>query len=467
MPYPWEVTDQPTSAMWHPFADMSAVAGHDFVITSGQGAHVTAADGRTYLDSTAALWYCNVGHGRTEIADAAAAQMRAIASYSSFGDYATQPTLELADRLAALSGLTDAKVFFTSGGSDAVDTALKMVSRYWSLLGEPKRTRIIARHRSYHGMHVAGTSLGGIPANRDGHGEPDPKIQNVAWDDAEALALAIDEIGSENVAAFFCEPVIGAGGVYPPPDGYLARVRDICKERGVLLVADEVICGYGRTGTMFASQRWDMQPDLVLTAKGLTSGYLPMGAVLVSGHIAEPFWNTPGLVWRHGYTYSGHATAAVVASVNLDIIEREQLVERVADLAPVLSAVLNPLAGHSHVADVRTIGLLGAVQLRPEIIKEDPTIGARLVRAARSRGVLTRLLADGGLQVSPPFVITREDLHAMGRAFDESLGEVGSTRAKPDQLTADLLPDITSDESGGFASSDSRLLAEVPPHHGA
>ncbi|MSY41023.1 MAG: aminotransferase class III-fold pyridoxal phosphate-dependent enzyme [Actinobacteria bacterium] len=445
---------------------MSAVAGNDFIVASGQGAHVTGADGRTYLDATAALWYCNVGHGRTEMADAAAAQMRSIASYSNFGDYATQSTLDLADRLAALSGLTDAKVFFTSGGSDAVDTALKMVSRYWSLVGEPQRTRIIARERSYHGMHVAGTSLGGIPANREGHGEPDPKVKNVTWDDAEALAAEIDAIGAENVAAFFCEPVIGAGGVYPPPDGYLARVRDICKERGVLLVADEVISGYGRTGSMFASQRWDLQPDLMLTAKGLTSGYLPMGAVLVSGRVAEPFWNTPGLIWRHGYTYSGHATAAAVASVNLDIIEREQLVDRVADLAPVLAAALNPLAAHSHVAAVRTVGLLGAVQLRPDVIKEDPTIGARLVRASREQGVLTRWLADGGLQVSPPFVITREDLHAMGRAFDVALASVGSTRAKSDRLHVDLLPDTTTDEAGGFESSDARLRADVPPHHG-
>ncbi len=452
--------------MWHPFADMSAVAGNDFIVASGQGAHVTGADGRTYLDATAALWYCNVGHGRTEMADAAAAQMRSIASYSNFGDYATQSTLDLADRLAALSGLTDAKVFFTSGGSDAVDTALKMVSRYWSLVGEPQRTRIIARERSYHGMHVAGTSLGGIPANREGLGEPDPKVKNVTWDDAEALAAEIDAIGAENVAAFFCEPVIGAGGVYPPPDGYLARVRDICKERGVLLVADEVISGYGRTGSMFASQRWDLQPDLMLTAKGLTSGYLPMGAVLVSGRVAEPFWNTPGLIWRHGYTYSGHATAAAVASVNLDIIEREQLVDRVADLAPVLAAALNPLAAHSHVAAVRTVGLLGAVQLRPDVIKEDPTIGARLVRASREQGVLTRWLADGGLQVSPPFVITREDLHAMGRAFDVALASVGSTRAKSDRLHVDLLPDTTTDEAGGFESSDARLRADVPPHHG-
>ena len=442
------------------------MAGNDFIVASGQGAHVTGSDGRTYLDATAALWYCNVGHGRTEMADAAAAQMRSIASYSNFGDYATQSTLDLADRLAALSGLPDAKVFFTSGGSDAVDTALKMISRYWSLVGEPQRTRIIARDRSYHGMHVAGTSLGGIPANREGHGEPDPKVKNVTWDDAEALAAEIDAIGAENVAAFFCEPVIGAGGVYPPPDGYLARVRDICKERGVLLVADEVISGYGRTGSMFASQRWDLQPDLMLTAKGLTSGYLPMGAVLVSGRVAEPFWNTPGLIWRHGYTYSGHATAAAVASVNLDIIEREQLVDRVADLAPVLAAALNPLAAHSHVAAVRTVGLLGAVQLRPDVIKEDPTIGARLVRAAREQGVLTRWLADGGLQVSPPFVITREDLHAMGRAFDVALASVGSTRAKSDRLHVDLLPDTTTDEAGGFESSDARLRADVPPHHG-
>ena len=453
------------SAFWHPFADMSAVAGHDLVIASGHGVRVTAEDGREYLDASAGLWYCNVGHGRQEIAQAVMQRMSSIAGYSNFGDLATRPTLDLADRLATLAPMADAKVFFTSGGSDAVDTAVKLVRRYWGLVGRPERSTIITRTRSYHGMHMAGTSLSGIPANRDGYGPLDPGVANVAWDDADALAVLIDELGSDTVAAFFCEPVIGAGGVYPPPPGYLDSVRAICRERGVLFVADEVITGYGRTGRMFASEGLD--PDLVLTAKGLTSGYLPMGAVLVSGAVAEPFWETPGLLWRHGYTYSGHASAAAAAMANLDILEREQLVDRVAGLQLALTAALVPLRSHEYVADVRSgVGLLGAVTLDPALLATDPTLLPRVIAGMRQRGVLTRGLADGSVQISPPFVVTREELGLIAAAIDGALMDVGSTCALPSSAGSALLPDVTSDEAGGFGSLDERLLADVPPHHG-
>ena len=458
-------TDRP-SAFWHPFADMSAVAGHDLVIASGDGCHVRAEDGREFLDATAALWYCNVGHGRAEIGEAVLRQMSSLAAYSNFGDLATRPTLDLADRLAAMAPMADAKVFFTSGGSDAVDTAVKMVRRYWDLLGAPERTVIITRERSYHGMHMAGTSLAGIPANRAGYGPLDSGVANVAWDDADALAATIDEIGADRVAAFFCEPVIGAGGVYPPPAGYLESVRAICRERGVLFVADEVISGYGRTGRMFASAGLD--PDLVLTAKGLTSGYLPMGAVLVAGAVARPFWETPGLMWRHGYTYSGHASAAAAAMANLDIIEREGLVERVAVHQLTLTAALVPLRSHSYVSDVRCgVGLLGAVTIDPAVLAADPTVLPRVITGLRERGVLTRGLADGSVQISPPFVITRDELQQLSAAIDGALTAVGSTRSTDAADVENLLPTVTSDEAGGFGSSDARLLADVPPHHGA
>lgn len=455
-----------TSAFWHPFADMSAVAGHELVIASGRGCYLTAEDGREFLDASAALWYCNVGHGRSEIAEAVMRQMTSIASYSNFGDLATRPTLDLADRLSSIAPMADARVFFTSGGSDAVDTALKMVRRYWSLLGATDRTVIITRERSYHGMHMAGTSLAGIAANRDGYGPLDADVANVAWDDADALASVIDDIGADRVAAFFCEPVIGAGGVYPPPAGYLARVREICRERGVLFVADEVITGYGRTGRMFASE--GLEPDLVLTAKGLTSGYLPMGAVLVSGAVAQPFWNTPGLLWRHGYTYSGHASAAAAAMANLDIMEREGLIEKVAGLQLSLTAALIDLRDHSWVVDVRSgVGLLGAVTIDPAILAADPTAMPRVIGAMRERGVLTRGLADGSVQISPPFVITRDELQRIAASIDEALSAAGSTRGVRTHADArDVLPDVTSDEAGGFGSTDSRLLADVPPHHG-
>ena len=454
------------SAFWHPFADMSAVAGHDLVIESGHGCHVRSEAGIDYLDATAALWYCNVGHGRREIADAVMRQMSRIASYSNFGDFATRPTLELADRLAAIAPMEDARVFFTSGGSDAVDTAVKMVRRYWGILGQPQRTMIVTRTRSYHGMHMAGTSLAGIAANRDGHGLLDQDVANVEWNDADALAALIDEVGAERVAAFFCEPVIGAGGVYPPPPGYLAAVRRICADRGVLFVADEVISGYGRTGTMFASHA--ISPDLVLTAKGLTSGYLPMGAVLVSGAIAEPFWTTPGLLWRHGYTYSGHASAAAAAMASLDIVESEGLVARVAESQLTLTAALAPLRAHDWVVDVRSgAGLLGSVTIDPQALAEPTTSMPRIIAAVRERGVLTRGLADGSLQISPPFVITRAELQEIAGVIDDALASLGSRRARTAGLEVDLLPDVTRDEEGGFGSMDAQLIADVPPHHGS
>ena len=464
----------PGGAFWHPFADMSAVAGHEFTLVRGEGAVVTDAQGRDYLDASAALWFCNVGHGRVEIAEAVALQMSTLAAYSTFGDNTTAPTVELAERIVDLVGAPAAKVFFTSGGSDAVDTAVKLVRRYWSMTGQPDRQWIITRDRAYHGMHMAGTSLAGIAMNRAGYGDLDTKVANVAWDDAAELEAAITRLGAGHVAAFFCEPVIGAGGVYAAPDGYLEAVREICRRHGVLFVADEVICGFGRLGRWFGSQRWSLDPDVILTAKGLTSGYLPMGAVIVAEGVAEPFWTTPGAVWRHGYTYSGHASAAVAALANLAIIEREQLIERVATNELTLAAALVPLRAHSHVHEVRAgTGLLGAVQLDPAWLADDPSAGARLVREVRARGVLTRLLADGGLQVSPPFITTRAQFQQIAAAFDDALRAMGSVTGQATSAGAEgrasetLLPTLTRDEQGGFGSNTADLRANVPPHHGS
>ena len=452
--------------VWHPFADMSSVRGDGFVIVSGHGCTVRGEDGRDYLDATAALWYCNVGHGRTEIGDAVARQMGSIAAYSNFGDFSTRPSIELADRLSAMAPMADAKVFFTSGGSDSVDTAVKMVRRYWEVVGQPERQVIVTRTHSYHGMHMGGTQLSGIPANRAGYGLASDDTLTIAWDDADALANALDEIGPRRVAAFFCEPVIGAGGVYTAPAGYLEAVREICRSRDVLFVADEVITGFGRTGRMFASAGVD--PDIVLTAKGLTSGYLPMGAVLVGSRVSEPFFTTQGLMWRHGYTYSGHASAAVAASTNLDIGEREDLVAKVADSALSLTAALLPLRDHDLVTEVRSgSGLLAAVQLDPDAVAADPTLLPRITRNMRDNGVLTRALASGALQVSPPFVVTRAELRMISSAIDAALVSVGSRRTPATPVSDGvLLPDVTSDEAGGFGSSDAQLLADVPPHHG-
>lgn len=437
------------------------VAG-ELVIDRGEGAHVVDEQGRRYLDASAGLWYCNVGHGRAELAEAAADQMRRLAAYSAFGDLATRPALDLAQRLADMAPMADARVFLTSGGSDSVDTAVKLVRRYWALASAPERTVIVTREHAYHGMHLAGTSLAGIEANRAGHGDLDPAVAQVPWDDADALEALLAE--RDDIAAFFCEPIIGAGGVYAPPGDYLTRVREACRRHGVLFVADEVICGYGRAGEMFASDRWALDPDVLLTAKGITSGYIPLGAVLVSGRVAEPFW-TPGpapVMWRHGYTYSAHATACAVAMANLDVIEREGLVGRVDGLQHRLAAALLPLASYDVVSEVRAgVGLLAAVDYTPEA--KQAGVPAAVLAGLRERGVLTRNLASGALQVSPPFVVDEADIDLLARATADALSAAGASRQRA--ATSGLLPEITTDE-GVDAYDDRHYLEQRPPHHG-
>jgi adenosylmethionine-8-amino-7-oxononanoate aminotransferase len=411
---------------WHPFADMKAIgAGGTLTISRGEGAYVFDASGRRYLDATASLWYCNVGHGRTEIGQAAGQQMGTLAAYSTFGDLTNAPVEELASRLARIAPFQDATIFFTSGGSDCVDSALKMVRRYWAAVGQGDRRTVISRETSYHGMHVAGTGLAGIEANRAHYGELIPDVVRVRWDSSDDLAKTIESIGAERVAAFFFEPVIGAGGVFHPPAGYLAEVQRICRDTGVLLVADEVVTGYGRVGRWFASQRYGIEPDIVISAKGLTSGYLPMGALLVAPRVYEPFYDGTVGLWRHGYTYSGHAAVAAAALANLDIIEREHLVERVAQLEGELASALRPLADHALVSEVRTgEGLLAAVQIDPEVIGEDPGVPARVILGMRAAGVMSRPLATGAVHVSPSFVITSQQLAELATGIKAGLDSV-------------------------------------------
>jgi adenosylmethionine-8-amino-7-oxononanoate aminotransferase len=380
------------------------------------------ADGNRYLDATASLWYCNVGWGRSEIGEAVATQLSALPTYSTFGDLSNRPAEELAERVASIAPVRDAKVFLTSGGSDSIDTATKMARRYWQLVGEPDRTVLIRRTKAYHGMHTAGTSLAGIPANAAGHGELIEDVAEVDWDSADALRIAIEEVGTGTVAAFFCEPVIGAGGVFPPPEGYLRAARDICRETGVLFVADEVITGFGRCGDWFASSRWQLEPDIVTFAKGITSGYLPMGGVLAAPRVWQPFWEPGAGLWRHGYTYSGHAAVAAAALANLAIMEREDLLTRALQLEKDLAEALAPLADHPMVSEVRAgTGVLAAVQLDPERAAADPTLGAKVGAGAREAGVFVRPLVDGAVAVSPPLVIQPEDLELLHDGFRAGL----------------------------------------------
>jgi adenosylmethionine-8-amino-7-oxononanoate aminotransferase len=401
----------------------------ELVLASGSGAVVVDEGGTEYLDLTAGLWFANVGHGRIEIADAMGAQAHTLAAYSTFGDMANRPVLELADRLADIAPMANAKVFFTSGGSDSVDTAAKMVRRFWSIMGHPGRTTIITRERAYHGMHWGGTALAGINANRSGYGDWGADVATVAWDDVDDLVRVLDELvdedGESTAAAFFCEPVIGAGGVHFAGESYLSAARQVCRDRGVLWVSDEVITGYGRAGSWFASTRFDLGPDIVLTAKGLTSGYAPMGAVLVGPTVSEPFWNGSAGLWRHGYTYSGHAVSAAAALSNLDIVVAEDLVGRVRELEPVLTDTFGELDQHPVVAEVRSgVGLLAAVQLDPTALAADTSLLPRVIGELRARGILTRGLVDGSLQISPPFVITPDQLKSAAATCWEALETV-------------------------------------------
>jgi adenosylmethionine-8-amino-7-oxononanoate aminotransferase len=414
------------TAFWHPFANMGHVREHALTIVRGEGAVVWDDGGREYVDATGGLWFCNVGYGRAELAEAAAGQMRELASYHTFGPFTNLPAEQLARRVATLSPVEGATVFLTpGGGSDSIDTAGKLARAFWHVSGRPDKQAILSRSFAYHGVNAYGTSLGGIPANAAAFGRLVADVEQVAWDDAEALGSAIDRLGADRVAAFVCEPVVGAGGVLPPPTGYLERAAEICRANDVLLVVDEVITGFGRLGEWFGSERFQLQPDLVTVAKGLTSGYAPLGAVIASGRVAEPFWR-PGTteIFRHGYTYSGHAAACAVALANLALVEAERLVERVRDLEPTLETLLRPLVEHELVGEVRTIGLLGAIELGADALARRADLADRVAEEALQRGVIVRALRGAVLQISPPFVISEDQLARIAAVVGESLDAV-------------------------------------------
>lgn len=391
---------------WHPFADMKQVAGNEVVFDRGEGVWIYDTDGKRYLDASGSLWYANVGHGRRELADAAAAQLAKLEAYSAYDRFSTPPVLELADRISALAPIDDAAVFFTTAGSDAVESAVKLARRYWTAVGRPERHVIVAREKAYHGVSGYGTGLSGIPPNREGFGELAPGIEHVPYGDVDAVAALF---ARGDVAAFIGEPVIGAGGVYPPPDGYWPAIEQLCREHDVLFVLDEVITGFGRLGEWFGAQRYGVVPDLFTFAKGVTSGYVPLGGVVVGQRVQEPFWRGDAGMFRHGYTYSGHATACAVALANLELIEREGLVQRVKELAPLLAEQLGSIEG---VVEVRSAGLVAGVQV------EDVE---RVVVRLRELGVLTRVVGGHSLQICPPFVIGEDEIGLLAERIGDAL----------------------------------------------
>jgi putrescine---pyruvate transaminase len=424
---------QANHALWHPFADMGRVDGQRMVITRAEGAWVWDDAGRRYLDATASLWYANLGHGRPEIAQAVKDQLETLDAYSIFGDYANRPAIELADRLAALAPTPGSRVFLGSGGGDMIDTAAKLARSYHAQLGEPARVHLIGRTGGYHGTHGVGTSVGGIAANADGFGPLVTDVSTVPHDDAGALEDEILRVGAERVAAFFCEPVIGAGGVQLPADGYLEAVAAICRRYGVLFVADCVICGFGRLGTWLGIDRWPVRPDLIAVAKGLSSGTLPVGALIVAPHVAAPFFTgDPGApVLRHGPTYAGHPACCAAANVALDLYERECLIERGRTLERPLADALAPLAAHPLVGEVRAgLGFLAGIDLTGEALASDPGIVAAWQRACRDAGVLVRPLGKG-IAVSPPLICGQTEIDALADAVTEALERVEAAVPAP------------------------------------
>jgi len=412
------------SSFWHPLAEMSKVKLDPFVVDRGEGIYVFDESGRRYLDAASSLWYMNVGYGRDEILDAMDAQARKLPAFHTFIDYATRPPLDLAARIASISPDPDSKVFFGSGGSDAVDTAAKMARRYFNAIGQPDRTVFISREWAYHGMHPYGTSLGGLPPNADGYGgELVADVVHVPHDDADAVDKAIEHAGPERIAGIFVEPVIGAGGIRPVPVEYLRSIQQSVHDAGGLYISDEVITGFGRAGThWFAASKFGLEPDMITFAKGVTCGYAPLGGVVAAPHIAEPFFEQPGLIFRHGYTYSGHSTACVAGLVVMEIIEREGLLQRTEDLEGELYDALLMLEELDVVDHIRRgVGALAAIQLK---VGDDETLPARAAAACRESGVITRAIAGGGLQVSPPFIMTSDQVSEMAELFHGGLRQL-------------------------------------------
>lgn len=411
------------TALWHPQAHMPSVADDRIVVVRGDGAYLETSDGRRLLDATAGLWHANVGHGRASIAQVAARQIEQLETYHLFGRFANLPALELAERVAAAGPIPDAKVFWTSGGSDAVDLACKLARRLWQHEGRREKTVVVSRELAYHGLHGFGTSIAGLSFNREGYGSASliPETLQVSHDDLGAALRSVEALGPERVAALVAEPIIGTGGVIAPPDGYLQGLQAFCREHDILFVVDEVITGFGRAGTLFACERFGLVPDMVLMAKGVTSGYAPLGGVLIGPRVWEPFFaDEDAPVFRHGITYSGHATACAIAQENLEILEREQLVARAAALEPVLRRTLAPLAEHELVAEVRCgAGFLAGVRLVPD------APGELIARASVERGVITRVITDNVLQVCPPFVVEEAELTQIADVLAASLEATG------------------------------------------
>ncbi len=429
----------------HPFTDGDALnAKGARIITRAAGVWLTDSEGNEILDGMAGLWCVNVGYGRDELAEAAARQMKQLAFYNTFFQTSHIPAIELAKKLAELAPEGMNHVFFNGSGSDSNDTNIRMVRRYWQVQDQPERDVIIARWNGYHGSTMGAASLGGMKGMHKQGGLPIPGIVHIDQPDwwseggdmspeefglmrAQELEAKILEIGPERVAAFIGEPIQGAGGVIVPPATYWPEIQRIVDKYGILLIADEVICGFGRTGNWFGSTTMGIRPDIMTVAKGLTSGYIPMGASIVSDKVAAVI--NGGDEFAHGYTYSGHPVAAAVALENLRILEDEGLVTRVReDIGPYLKAKWEALVDHPMVGEAKIVGLMGSIALTPNKAKrakfaaKEGTVGLITRERCFANNLVMRHVGDRMI-ISPPLSITHAEVDELITRARKSLDE--------------------------------------------
>lgn len=424
----------------HPFTDYKDLSRRKSrIITRGEGVYIFDADGNKILDGMSGLWCVNVGYGRDELVQAAARQLSELPYYNSFFQCAHPPSIELSRMLQEVTQKQFNRVFFTGSGSESIDTMIRLVRRYWELLEQPERQTIIARVNAYHGSTVAGASLGGMKPMHSQGGRPLPDIAHIeqpywfgsdrtlAPDEfglkaARALRTKIEEIGPQKVAAFVGEPIQGAGGVIVPPDSYWPEIQKICDEYGILLVTDEVICGFGRLGEWFGADYYGVRPDLMTIAKGVSSGYLPLGGVMVGDRLADVLIDKGGEFY-HGFTYSGHPASCAVAIENIRILKREGLVERVRDdIGPYLQKGWHSLSEHPLVGETRMKGLMGAMEL---VANKDPIerfdskrgVGTMCRDILVNNGLVMRAVGDT-IVVAPPLILTHDQADELiGKAW--------------------------------------------------
>ena len=375
-------------------------------IVRGEGALVWDESGRELVDGMASLWYNAIGHGRAEMADAIAEQVRTLAAYSAFDPFTNEPAEALAEELRQIAPTPNARVFFTSSGSESIDTVMKLARMAHVQAGQPQRKLIISRTRGYHGVAYGGTSVQGIAPYKENFGPFVDETVTLPAEDIEAVATLMSQRGNE-VAAIITEPVQGAGGVFPPPDGYLQSLRKLCDQHGAYLIFDEVITGFGRTGDWFAAHHYGVSPDFATFAKGVTSGYIPLGGVFVGIAPTTALESNPDFFLMHGFTYSGHPTACAAGLKNLEIMRREGLVERAKHIEDRLGGGLQALAADGVVESVRGVGGMWALSLRP-----DQDAKAMRDHMLDTSGVIVRALNDG-LVMCPPLVIRDEHIDQM------------------------------------------------------